>query len=175
LLPQLLEFPPRSATFLDIPNNRLVVRESDAGRKLEGASVMTKKILCATDGSDHSEAAVDLAANMAAKFGAKMAVIVVNIHISEGRGASHALWTEEQVDQILVSAKSKAKARASVEAETVKVSGREPTTVIVDYAAKNGFDHVVVGTPRKGVSRLVLGSVAAAVAAKAHCPVTVAR
>jgi nucleotide-binding universal stress UspA family protein len=136
---------------------------------------MTKKILCATDGSDHSDAAVDSAANMAAKFGAKMTVIAVNIHIPEGRGASHPLWTEEQVDEILASAKNKAKAKASVEAETVKVTGRDPTAVIIDYAAKNGFDHVVVGTPRKGVSRIVLGSVAAAVAAKAHCPVTVAR
>lgn len=136
---------------------------------------MTKKILCATDGSDHSDPAVDSAADMAARFGAKMTVIAVNIQIPEGRGASHPMWTEEQVDEILASAKSKAKARTSVDADTVKASGRNPTAVIVDYAAKNGFDHVVVGTPRKGVSRLVLGSVAAAVAAKAHCPVTVAR
>jgi nucleotide-binding universal stress UspA family protein len=136
---------------------------------------MTTKILCATDGSDHSDPAVESAADMAAKFGAKMTVIAVNIQIPEGRGASHPLWTEEQVDEILTSAKSKAKARNAVDAETVKATGRNPTAVIVDYAARNGFDHVVVGTPRKGVSRLILGSVAAAVAAKAHCPVTVAR
>jgi nucleotide-binding universal stress UspA family protein len=136
---------------------------------------MTTKILCATDGSDHSDPAVESAADMAAKFGAKMTVIAVNIQIPEGRGASHPLWTEEEVDEILTSAKKKAKARNAVDAETVKATGRNPTTVIVDYAARNGFDHVVVGTPRKGVSRLILGSVAAAVAAKAHCPVTVAR
>ena len=136
---------------------------------------MTKKILCATDGSDHSAPAVESAADMAAKFGARMTVIAVNIEIPEGRGASHLLWTEEQLDQILASAKAKAKAGASVEAVTVKATGRDPTAVIVDYAAKNGFDHVVVGPPRTGISRLVLGSVAAAVAAKAHCPVTMAR
>ncbi len=136
---------------------------------------MTKKILCATDGSDHSDPAVNSAADMAAKFGAKMTVIAVNIYIPEGRGATHPLWTEEELDKILASAKSKAKARASIEADTIKANGRDPTAVIVGYAAKNGFDHVVVGTPRNGVSRLVLGSVAAAVVAKAHCPVTVAR
>jgi nucleotide-binding universal stress UspA family protein len=136
---------------------------------------MTKKILCATDGTDHSGPAVESAADMAAKFGARMTLIAVNIQVPEGRGGSHALWTEEQVDKILASAKTKAKAQASVEAETVKATGRDPTAVIVEYAAKNGFDHVVVGTPRTGVSRFVLGSVAAAVAAKAHCPVTVAR
>ena len=136
---------------------------------------MTRKILCATNGSDHSDPAVESAADMAARFGAQMTVIAVNIPIPEGRGASHPLWTDEQLDQILASAKSKAKARTSVEAKTVKTSGRDPAAVIVDYAAKNGFDHVVVGTPRKGVSRLILGSVAAAVAAKAHCPVTMAR
>jgi nucleotide-binding universal stress UspA family protein len=136
---------------------------------------MTMKILCATDGSDHSDPAVESAADMAAKFGAKMTVNAVNIQIPEGRGASHLLWTEEQVDEILTSAKSNAKARNAVDAETVNAAGRNPTAVIIDYAARNGFDHVVVGAPRKGVSRLILGSVAAAVAAKAHCPVTVAR
>ena len=136
---------------------------------------MTKKILCATDGSPHSDPAIGSAADMAVKFGAKMTVIAVNTHVPEGRGASHPLWTEEQAGAILASAKSKARAQALIEVETVKASGLDPTAVIVDYAAKNGFDHVVVGTPRKGVARVILGSVAAAVAARAHCPVTVAR
>jgi hypothetical protein len=54
-------------------------------------------------------------------------------------------------------------------------SGGIDTAVIVDHAEKNGFDHIIVGNPRLGVARLVLGSVAAEVAAKAHCSVTIAR
>ena len=87
---------------------------------------MTKKILCATDGSRHSDPAVGSAADMSAKFGAKMTVIAVNTPIPEGRGASHPLWTEEQAEGILASAKQKAKAQASIDAETIKASGLDP-------------------------------------------------
>ena len=136
---------------------------------------MTTKILCATDGSAHSDAALAAAAEMAARFGAPLSLIAVNIQVPEGRGRSHALWTDQEFDQILSSARQKATSLAAVEVETVKAVGRNPTDVIVDYADRHGFNHVVVGTPRTGVSRIVLGSVAAAVVAKAHCPVTVAR
>ena len=136
---------------------------------------MTTKILCATDGSAHSDAALAAAAEMAAKFGAPLSLIAVNIQVPEGRGRSHLLWSDREFDEILNAARQKANLHPGVEVETVKASGRNPTDVIVDYADRNGFDHLVVGTPRKGVSRYVLGSVAASVVAKAHCPVTVAR
>jgi nucleotide-binding universal stress UspA family protein len=136
---------------------------------------MTTKILCATDGSAHSDAALAAAAEMAVRFGAPLSLIAVNIQVPEGRGRSHTLWTDQEFDQILSSARQKAKSLVTADVETVKAIGRNPTDVIVDYADRNGFDHLVVGTPRKGVSRVVLGSVAAAIVAKAHCAVTVAR
>ncbi len=136
---------------------------------------MTTKILCATDGSEHSNAALIAAAEMAAKFGAPLSLIAVNIQVPEGRGGSHAFWSEQELDEVLAAARQKAASHGAIDVKTVKAEGRNPTDVIVDYADRNGFDHVVVGTPRKGVSRYVLGSVAAAVVAKAHCPVTVAR
>ena len=136
---------------------------------------MPKKFLCATDGVDHSHSAVELAAELAAKFSAPLTLIAVNIPVSEGRGAQHPLWDDEKFAGILESAKAVARKKAAVNAETVKMSARDPATAIVEYANKNGFDHIVVGTPRKGVARLVLGSVAAAVVAKAHCAVSVAR
>ena len=44
------------------------------------------------------------------------------------------------------------------------------------YAHENGFDHIVMGTgDKRGLKRLMMGSVATDVAAKAHCSVTVAR
>lgn len=46
----------------------------------------------------------------------------------------------------------------------------------MQYAEDAKFNHIVTGTgDKKGVSRLVLGSVAADVARRAHCSVTVAR
>ena len=40
----------------------------------------------------------------------------------------------------------------------------------------NGYTHIVMGTgDKKGLKRLVLGSVAAEVVSQAHCTVTVAR
>jgi len=133
------------------------------------------KVLCATDGADHSSAAVELAADLAAKFQAPLALIAVNILISEGRGGSHPLWDDEQFDAILESAKATAGRRGVPAVETVKLIARDPAAAIVDYADKNGFDHIVVGTPRRGMARFVLGSVAAEIVAKAHCPVSVAR
>ena len=38
-----------------------------------------KKILCATDGTDHSAHAIELAAGLAAKFSASLSICAVNI------------------------------------------------------------------------------------------------
>jgi nucleotide-binding universal stress UspA family protein len=47
---------------------------------------------------------------------------------------------------------------------------------IVDYAEKNDIDLVVLGTKGySGMKKLLLGSVASAVLAYAHCPVMVVR
>jgi nucleotide-binding universal stress UspA family protein len=56
------------------------------------------------------------------------------------------------------------------------VRAREAAGGIVQYAEANGFDHIVMGTgDKRGISRLILGSVAGEVAGRAHCTVTVAR
>jgi len=136
---------------------------------------MTKKILCATDGEPHSDIPVTLAAQLAAKTGAALSIIAVNILVFEAKGGSYRQWTDDKMKDVVDHARAVAKTAGAPAAEVVKAVGRDPAAVIVDYAEKNGFDHVVVGSPRSGVARLVLGSVAAEVAAKAHCPVTVAR
>jgi len=136
---------------------------------------MTSKILCATDGEAQSDIPVTFAAEMAAKLGASLSVIAVNILIVAPRAGSYYLWPEERVQEVVQHAAQLAGKAGMPGAEIVKATGRDPAAVIVDFAEKNGFDHVVVGAPRVGVARLVLGSVAAEVAAKAHCAVTIAR
>ncbi|WP_290811406.1 universal stress protein [Halovivax sp.] len=62
-----------------------------------------------------------------------------------------------------------------IELETAVETGKAART-IVDYAADHGVDHVVIGSHgRKGVSRILLGSVAETVIRRAPCPVTVVR
>jgi len=56
------------------------------------------------------------------------------------------------------------------------VMAGEPSSAAAQYAADNGINQIVVGTgDKRGVSRLVLGSVASDVAGRAHCSVLVAR
>jgi nucleotide-binding universal stress UspA family protein len=58
----------------------------------------------------------------------------------------------------------------------VELDGRDISQSIVTYANQNHCDHIFTGTgDKQGVTRLVLGSIAAKVAASANCPVTVVR
>jgi nucleotide-binding universal stress UspA family protein len=137
---------------------------------------MASKILCATDGSEHSAEAVELAARMAAKFGASLSVCAVNIARGGVRGPLIYSWDDAEVKQILDGAASAARKAGATKVDELALRSREAASAIVQYAEENGYDHIVIGTgDKRGVSRLVLGSVAADVAGRAHCSVTVAR
>ena len=85
------------------------------------------------------------------------------------------MWTEEKLEEILSQAVKAAAKVGVTKVEVVRAVGTYPASTILEHADKNGFDHIVVGHPKVGVAKLILGSVASEVAAKAHCPVTVAR
>lgn len=137
---------------------------------------MTKKILCATDGTDHSTHAIQLAAEMAAKLGAALSICAVNVAHGGTRGPLIYSWEDDDVKRILDSAAAVAKKAGAGKVDELTLRSREAAAAIVQYAEENGYDHIVVGTgDKRGVSRLVLGSVAADVAGRAHCSVTVAR
>jgi nucleotide-binding universal stress UspA family protein len=66
-------------------------------------------------------------------------------------------------------------AEAGVEVETATEVG-QPSRVIVDYADEHDVDHVVIGSHgRRGLSRVLLGSVAELVVRRSPVPVTVVR
>ncbi len=137
---------------------------------------MTTRILCATDGTEHSLHAVQLAAQMAAKFGATLAICAVNVARGGARGPLIYNWQDDHVRRILDDAVAEARKAGASAIEELTLRSREAAAAIVQYAEEHGFDHIVVGTgDKRGVSRLVLGSVAADVAGRAHCSVTVAR
>lgn len=137
---------------------------------------MTQKILCPTDGTDHSDIAVIYAAQLAAKFGIPLSICVVNIAHGGARGPVINHWTDEEMAKKLERAGALARENGVPEVKLVDIISREAAAGIVGYAENNGYDHIVVGTgDKRGLSRLMIGSVAADVMARAHCTVTVAR
>ena len=137
---------------------------------------MTRKILCPVDGSDHAMHAVDTATDMAQKYGAELLLCIVNVAHGGGRGPMIHHWTEEDAQAILDKAGAQAKARGVTPTGSAIVLDREAASGIVRYADMNSVDQIVMGTgDKRGLSRLMLGSVAADVAGRAHCSVMVAR
>ncbi len=137
---------------------------------------MTKKILCATDGTDHTAHAVQFAGELSGRLGADLTVCVVNI--ARGSARSPIIYALEDADvkNILDTAADRARKAGGKNVNEVALRSRDAAAAVVQYAEENGYDHIVCGTGDKhGVSRLVLGSVAADIASRAHCSVTIAR
>ncbi len=137
---------------------------------------MTQKILCATDGTSHSLQAVQLAAELSAKLGAPLTICTVNVARGGIRGPLIYTMEDTDVKRVLDNAAAEARKSGAAKVEEVALRSREAAAAIVQYAEENGYGHIVVGTGDKhGLSRLVLGSVAADVAGRAHATVTIAR
>lgn len=137
---------------------------------------MTKKILCSTDGTVHSEHAIQAAAELSARLGASLSICTVNVAHGGARGPLIYALEDDQVKKVLDGAAALARKAGATKIDEIALRSREAAAAIVQYAEENGYDHIVVGTgDKRGVSRLVLGSVAADVAGRAHCTVTVAR
>ena len=135
-----------------------------------------KKILCATDGTSHGDKAVAFAGRLARLEGIPLAICTVNVLQGGLRGPAIYAHSDREVSKVLNDAVAVAKAAGAKDVNAVELDAREIAASVVAYANREGFDHIVTGTgdPR-GVKRLVLGSVAASIAAAAECPVTVAR
>lgn len=143
---------------------------------------MVNKLLCATDGSHASDKAVDYAIELAQGLHADLTFLTVKHMTAEGARDS-AYWdsvvleaADAQVAHELHAAEAKARAAGLVDVKCVSISGHNIAAAIVDYAERNGHDHIVTGSVgRTGVARLLLGSIASDVVAKAHAPVTIVR
>jgi nucleotide-binding universal stress UspA family protein len=137
---------------------------------------MVHKILCAVDGTKHSDKAAQFAAELANKFGSKLTIATVNVLISSARSGPLYALEDSHVQNVLESAAKIAAGAGAKDAKTAYLRSREAAAGIVTYAEQEDCDIIVAGTgDKQGLSRLVLGSVAADIAAKAHCTVVVAR
>jgi nucleotide-binding universal stress UspA family protein len=139
-------------------------------------TAMTSKILCPTDGSDHAKIGVILAAEVSKATGGHLTICAVNIAHGGVRGPTIRHWQAEDVQALLTEAEALAKSEGAAAVGTIEVVAREAAPAIIAYAEQNGYTHIVMGTgDKRGLQRLVLGSVASEVATRAHCTVTIAR
>lgn len=137
---------------------------------------MAKTILCPIDGSDHSEVGLRKAAELAKLIKAHLTICAVNLAIGGARGPTINHWNDAEAEALLKKAEAMAKGEGATDVGTVAVVSRQAGPAIIAYAEEIGADHIVMGTgDKRGVKRLVLGSVAAEVSGQAGCTVTVAR
>ena len=137
---------------------------------------MTKKILCPVDGSDHADEGLRQAVDLAKLTGAHLTICAVNLAVGGARGPTINHWTDEEAEALLARSEAAAKAAGAADIGTAVLISRSAAPAIIAYAEELGADQIVMGTgDKRGVKRLVLGSVAAEVAGQAGCSVTVAR
>lgn len=138
---------------------------------------MTAKILCPIDGTDHSATGLAQAIELAKLKKAHLTICIVNLAEGGARGGpTIPHWNEADAGNLLTRAEAAARDAGVTDVGTSELVSREAASAIVTYAAQQDVTLIVMGTgDKRGVKRLVLGSVAAEVAGHAHCSVLVAR
>jgi nucleotide-binding universal stress UspA family protein len=145
---------------------------------------MFNRILVPTDFSPPSDAALEYARILAAKFGSSLQLL----HVIDEPNASSAFVADgyaPNTENIRQGMLMQARERL---AQVIKVAERThirvtadavigmPASAIVDYAAATGTSLVVMGTHgRTGLAHLLMGSVAEHVVRTAPCPVLTVR
>lgn len=140
-----------------------------------------KKILFPTDFSLCAERAFGHAAFLADHYNAELHLL----HVIETHGADTPPWIEDTViseediaEQLHVATGASGQQPASSGVRIVQVQrhGASASAAILGYAEEQGMDLIVMGTQgRRGVDRLLAGSVAEEVVRLASCPVFTVR
>jgi nucleotide-binding universal stress UspA family protein len=134
-----------------------------------------EKLLVPTDGSEFSEDAIKEAFNLAKTCSSKvyaMSVVEINPEF-EALAPGLVEKAEKAMREHLESVKSKA-AREGIDCEIIVHEGEEPYKYIVEEAAKNKVEMIIMGRRgRTGMKRLMMGSVTAKVIGHAPCKVLV--
>ena len=137
---------------------------------------MYNRIIAATDGSRYSKAAVDEAIKIAKASKGNLTIVSV-VDVTEEFETEAPELTERferqfkaMVERITKQAKAK-----GVKAEGIVKIG-EPYNVIISAAKAKKADLIVMGSHgRRGLSRLLMGSVTERVIGHAKCPVLVVK
>jgi len=139
-----------------------------------------KNVLVATDFSEWSDAAIIYARALAGTFGARLHILhavefvatadVMGVAVPDlYKGVESA--ARQQLEGLISETD-----REIFGARPVLVTGGTPAQAIIDYAKKAEIDLIVLGTHgRRGLSHMVMGSVAERVVRLAPCPVLTVR
>jgi nucleotide-binding universal stress UspA family protein len=154
----------------------LTLREAPSGK----ADAKPTRILVPTDFSAPSDAALVCARRLAARFGASLCLLHVLEDSVVAGTASSEVFVAESPDLHAARLKNALERlahrvaphdRTQLRATSEVIFGSSART-IVDYAADNEYDLIVMGTHgRTGVAHLLIGSVAESVVRTAPCPV----
>ena len=143
---------------------------------------MQKNILIATDGSETSMQAADIAVSIGKKAGAMVtAVYVVDVHrLAQLPGYAAMPGIKDNLMELMLKEGSEAleeigdKARDAGVAYERAVAEGDPGEELLKLCRDKGFDLIVLGTMGKsGLTKFLLGSVAEKVVRHAHIPVLV--
>jgi nucleotide-binding universal stress UspA family protein len=141
-----------------------------------------KRICCPIDFSDTARAAMEVAVELAQRFGAELTLVhaypIPGYTFPDGSVvASPKMMDElaEQAERHLGEWQRDAQALGLSRVAVAKASG-EPASEIVGWARDNRMDLIVVGTHgRTGLTHALMGSVAERVVRRAPCPVLTVR
>ncbi len=135
-------------------------------------------VLVAIDGGEGATLALAEAIELARLHGSRLHVVsVVDLRaLSYEDGAGHVYDALESGAEALVSEAAERAREAGVESVSTHVTAGRVFREITEHAEEVGADLAVVGTHgRRGVERVVLGSVAELVVRTADCPVLTVR
>ena len=129
------------------------------------AAMWSHRILLATDGSDPSQAATQVALDLARDC--QLPVTLVSV-TSRSHNRERKAEAQAALDQALAAMQA-----AGIDSEALLAEGR-PDQVVIETANNRQADLIVVGSHgRGGLSRLLLGSVSERIMGQAQCPVLI--
>ncbi|MRH44533.1 universal stress protein [Aquibacillus halophilus] len=139
---------------------------------------MYKKIILATDGSEHSKRAAENAIHIAT-CSPESTIDVVYV-ADTGHAKSDALsnWNSVDVNDSRKRRIREVEGRAKEAGVSyqIKILHGDPGPSIIEYANKNAADILIIGSRGlNGVQEFVLGSVSHKVAKRANCPVLIVK
>lgn len=132
-----------------------------------------QRILLAYDGGEPAQKALEMAADLAEKYGATLTVVSV-VPVHPGRAPIDP-WDDREVHEQELREAARALRERGIEPELIESSG-DPAKTIERIAGERAVDAVVVGARGLGMlGRILQGSVSEHVATHATTTVIVAR
>lgn len=142
---------------------------------------MVKKILVATDGSDHARKAIDYASDIASKYDATVFLVHVistseipqdvldYIRAERIEQPAQTVYFEKIGEGVIGAGEKGAREKGVKDIKTAVLQG-DPAEKIIEFARDNAVDMIVIGSRGLGsIKGLFLGSVSSKVCHVADC------